>query len=733
MTEKEIRQFSDDIDTLLAKQRLGDVFETLRNAAKTISAWEISDRIDRAEQGYRYMLRYLVDGIADPQRDQVYVGLLNEAAGLRDMLVRTMSVADIPTLYFNTLRSVNSHRDETLHSLYEQYKHICDSMSPFNTLSFDTAYSESDRLRAEMVERDIFNRLWVTFPFNVDDASMVGELVSDDSLPVASRSLFVSALTLGLLEYYDDRRFAVLIEAYRSEHPQISLRALVGIAVVLDKYKARTFDRDIVNRLVALRELPGWQTDIKQTFVELIRTNDTERISGKMKDEIFPEIKKMGQDMAERFKDISPDADLASAEANPEWENLISDEKIRNNLKELGELQQEGADVFMATFSGLKQFPFFNEVANWFMPYRTDHSIVTSAGFGQSSPISTLIDSAPFVCDSDKYSMVLSLSMMPDSQRSMMAAQLDQQRQEINEAMAMADKSLRPVERKAEINNYVLSIYRFYKLFRRKGEFYNPFAHVMNPVDIPMLRDDFNSEEALVSLGEFYFKVGLYAYSCRIFSRLDDMIGPEASRYQKLGFCYEKLGDYEKASSYYEQADLLDGNNIWNLRRLALMWRKLGKYNEAISVTQRLETLQPDDVQTALSLGQLYILTGDYEAAIGKFHKVEFLDETSTRPLRPLAWALFLNRRFDESEAYYKRVLKDKPTATDYLNMGHLAWAQNRLHDAIDCYKLSAKGRTVGSLIDSIRDDEAHLATAGVDTSAMPMLIDALIYELNKN
>lgn len=729
MTDKEIRQFGGDIDTLLAKRRLGDTYEALRNAAKAISAWEISDRIDRAEQGYRYMLRYLVDGIADPQRDQVYVRLVNEAAGLRDMLVRTMSVADTPTLYFSTLRSVNSHRDETLQSLYDDYRRICDSMSPFNTLSSGSAYSESDKLRAEMVERDIFNRLWVTFPFNVDEERVAGELVSDESLPVASRSLFVSALTLGLLAYYDDRRFAVLIEAYRSEHPQISVRALVGIAIVLDKYKSMTFDLETVNRLSALRELPGWQNDIKQTFVELIRTNDTERISGKLKEEIFPGIKKMGQDMAERLKEISEDGDLASAEANPEWENLISDEKIRNNLKELGELQQEGADVFMATFAGLKQFPFFNETANWFMPYRPDHSIVASAGFGQSSPITTLIDSAPFVCDSDKYSMVISLSMMPENQRAMMASQLDQQRQEISEAMAMADKSLRPVERKSEINNYVLSIYRFYKLFRRKGEFYNPFAHVMNPVDIPMLRDDFDSEEALVSLGEFYFKVGLYAYSCRIFSRLDDMVGPEALRYQKLGFCYEKLGDYEKASSYYEQADLLDGNNVWNLRRLALMWRKLGKYNDAISVTRRIEGLLPDDVQTALNLGYLYILTSDYDAAIDKFHKVEFLDEDSTKPLRPLAWALFLSRRFDESESYYKRVLKDKPTATDYLNMGHLAWAQNRLHDAIGYYKQSAKGGSVGSLINSIRDDEKHLDAAGVDVSSMPMLIDALIYE----
>lgn len=730
MTDKEIRQFSDNIDVLLGKRRLADAYEAIRNAARSVSDWKIVDRVDHAEQSYRYMLRYLVDGVADPQRDKVYTDLVNEAALIRDMLVRSISLADMPTLYFNTLRSVGAHGDETLRGLYDDYLRACDSMSPFNTISHDISVSESDRLRAEMIERDIFNRIWVTFPFSVDDETIVNDMLADDALPVAARSLFVSAVTLGLLAYCDDRRLTVLTEAYRSPHTQISVRALVGLTIALDKYKSHEFAAPLVNRIAALRELPGWHEDIRQTVVELIRTNDTERISGKLRDEIFPEIKKMSRDIADRFAGSLSDLDNMSDDANPEWENLISDERIRNNLKELGELQQEGADVFMATFAGLKQFPFFNETANWFMPYRSDHSVVASAGFGPTLSIGTLIDSAPYICDSDKYSMLLSLSMMPQSQRSMMASQIESQKQEINEAMAMADRSLHPVERKSEINNYVLSIYRFYKLFRRKGEFYNPFGHVVNPVDITLLRDDFAGEESLVSLGEFYFKVGLYAYSCHIFNRLDEMLGPDAARYQKIGFCYEKLGDFEKAASYYEQADLLDGGNVWNLRRLAFVCRKLRRYSQAISVTSRLERIVPDDVSTAMNLGYLYILTGDYEKAIEQFHRVEFIDETSDRPVRPLAWALFLSRRYDEAQTYYSRILAGSPNANDYLNMGHLAWAQGRLHNAIDFYRLSAAESSADALVASIRDDSPNLEIAGIDTSSMPMMLDALRYEL---
>ncbi len=731
MTNKEINEFRARINSLLERRRLGDAFGELRNAAKAISSWAVNDRIEKAEQGYSYMLRYLIDGADDPSREAVYADLLREAATLRDLLTREMSITDTPTLYYNTLRSVNSHRDESLAKLLANHREAIDQMSPFHNMAIGSSPSESDKLRAEMNERDIFNRLWISFPLNVDDAKMTREFIADESLPFRTRALCVSALTLSLLDFFDDRKLRLLLDAYRVDEDHISVRALTGIALVLDKYRNVTLSPETANSLAALKELPGWQTDLRQVFVELIRTNDTRRISAKLNDEIFPEIKRMGQNMADRFKDMAAETDSLAADVNPEWEDMLADEKIRNNLKELGELQQEGADVFMTTFSSLKQFPFFNEVANWFMPYDPEHSAVAEFG-GDSSPVAAMISVAPFVCDSDKYSMALSVSMMPESQRNMMMSQLENQKSEISEMLASVDRGNQPVDRKAEINNYVHSLYRFYHLFRRKGDFYNPFSHVANPVDIKALADGFNNEESLMSLGEFYFKIGLYDYARRIFLQIDEISAPEAARYQKLGYCCEKLGNLETAASYYEQADLLDGANIWNLKHLASAYRRLGQYLSAISVTQRLAKLQPDDLNVAVNLGRLYILAEDYKAAINQLHKAEFINQDSLKPVRLLAWALFVNRQFDESQAYYDRLIASDPTAEDLLNYGHLAWAQRRLGEAINYYRLSAERSSADKLIEAIRSDSKYLAMAGIDIDEMPLVIDAIIYSIKQ-
>ena len=293
------------------------------------------------------------------------------------------------------------------------------------------------------------------------------------------------------------------------------------------------------------------------------------------------------------------------------------------------------------------------------MPFDSEHSAVSEFG-GEGSPIAAMIAVAPCVCDSDKYSMALSLSMMPESQRSMMMTQLKNQQSEISEMLASVDRGNRPVSRKDEINNYVHSLYRFYHLFRRKGDFYNPFSHVANPVDIAALADGFNNEESLLSLGEFYFKIGLYDYARRIFMQIDDLSAPEAPRYQKLGFCCEKLGDLEAAASYYEQADLLDGSNLWNLKHLASVYRRLGQYASAISVTERLAKLQPEDLNIAVNLGRLYILAEEYSKAVNQLHKAEFISPDSIQPLRPLAWALFINRQFDEAQNYYDRIIAER-------------------------------------------------------------------------
>lgn len=730
MTNKEINDFKDNVERLIGQRMLGEAFVALRGGAHAVNSWHVIDRISRAEQGYGFLLRYLVDGVDDPSRKKVYSDIIRELYLLRDMIVMEMSSAEMPALYYNTLRSVRSHKDETLESLVGLQHRLIGEMSTFGSLSRGIAPSQSDRLRAEMNERDIFNRLWVTFPFNYDDARAASSLIDDEAMPSSLRALAVSGLTLGLLEFFDERKFNVLLDAYLSQDKRVCVRAVVGIALVLDRYHNLMLSDETAAHLACIMETPSWQSDIRNVFVELIRTSDTKRISERLKQEVFPEIQRMGRDISEKLKDLSGEPALTSDEVNPEWEKLLSDDKIRANLKELTELQEEGADVFMATFSSLKQFPFFNDVPNWFLPYNPEHSALDSLESTVLSTVSSLIASAPYICDSDKYSMALSMSMMPESQRAAMSAQLDAQSREVDGMLAAMGNKGDISDKKSEINNYIHSLYRFYHLFRRKGDFYNPLGHVANPLDISSVAACFDTKESLMALGEFYFKIGLYDYAGRAFERLDGIDEPNALLYQKLGYCCERRDDLDGAAAYYEQADLLDGKSSWNLRRLMEVYRRKGNMASAVAAARRLESILPDDAAVALRLGQLLVNAGDIHAGVEKLRKADFLHPDNVKTLRMLAWALMLDHDFEAAQSLYDRIIADNPSDKDFINAGHLAWASGHLGEAVNFYRLAAETTSADAVADAIRADSDSLAVAGIDTSTIPLVIDAIKYSI---
>ena len=82
---------------------------------------------------------------------------------------------------------------------------------------------------------------------------------------------------------------------------------------------------------------------------------------------------------------------------------------------------------------------------------------------------------------------------------------------------------------------------------------------------------------------------------------------------------------------------------------------------------------------------------------------------------------------YDSAREYYRAVLSDNPDSQDYLNMGHLAWSEGRIADAVEMYgrSMASGGYDVGTLEQNIRADVAALAAHGVDVSDLPLILDA--------
>lgn len=729
MKEKDIRKFHSDVALSISRGNLHDAFAAMRSFSEGGLTWEITTDIDRLEDNYRAMLSYLSTGADDPGRDRVYDSIVAQARAIADALARHALIAEGSSLYFSTLRRLGARPGQSVAAAIDALR------AELRRLDADiTSIADPRRsLTAENLAIDLFDRLWTAHPLSAGDVEAVLAFVLEPGLPEPPRALAVSALSLGAFEFYDDRRAEALLRIYTEAASEvIALRALVGFCIFAFRYRRRPMSRRLADVLAAAKESPRWAADLKAAAIEFMRTRDTARISDRLSNDIIPTITRLAPEIRDRFSDGGFDPADIAAGGNPDWDDLLGRDGLGDKLREMSEIQAEGGDVYMSTFRALKYFPFFREAANWFLPFYASHSEVASADNFQGTA-SSQISRLPFLCDSDKFSVMMAMAAAPAGHRDTVFSAMEAQGAQMRDMLSELEKADEATRRAAIINGYLRDMYRFYNLFRRKADFFNPFARGIDLMSIDPLVAGFADTATLGAIAEFNLRHGFWAEAAQILQKIDAAEPPDAVRAQKIGYCLEMTGNHAGALSFYEEADMLGDSGAWLLGHLARTYRALGESRRAIAAYRRLAEVQPDDPRTALALGNTLIEARRPDEAEPLFHKALYLDPASKGARRGLAWTQLLNGKTADAAANYAVLIADSPSAEDYLNAGHTARALRQMREAINYYILSIQtsGKTVDSLAADLAADAADLTAAGVGIADDTLILEAIRYAID--
>lgn len=712
--------------------RLTTAFKCLREFSELQMTWEITDETARLEESYRYMLDYAMRGVTDPSRCQVYDNIVTRMLKLLDKLERHALTNESPTLYYNTLRYINQSVKESIGGMLRRYETLChDYWSTGASLSPDCETSRNNRRQREQAERDLFNMLWTSMPLSDEDYEQLSGMYKSDRYYSHFKQFVTSGILLGQLEYNDTHRLMLLLDAYENGDDHVSSTAVVALMLSLYRYRDRDVDPKVKARLELLSDNTRWHNDLRDAFLELVRARDTERITRTMQEEFVPEMMKLKPEITKRFGNadsLDIDPETGSADINPEWQEMLEKSGIADKMRKMFEMQMEGGDVFMSAFAHLKSFPFFNEISNWFMPFSTERQEVQDIP-SELSDMVRILESSPVFCNSDKYSFVFSMKELPTTQRDMLKSQLDAQINGLLEIQNSSTESGRQT-RSSIMNRYVQDLYRFFRLFRRKGEFHDPFTTDLNLVTVPAISKEFNDIDSLTAIAEFYFKHKYHADALNLFKAIEELSCPDIQLFEKMGYCYEMEHDYEQALKYYEQAELLNAESMWTLRHIALCHRMSGRPSKALEYYNRIvDREQCESISTAMAIGNCYLETGEYAKAAKFYYKVNYLDEKKQRARRQLAWCLMMQREFEKATRLYEEIATDNATADDYLNMGHLALATAN-SNAINYYKRCiAKGDyTMETFSKKLVADSDAFRRMGLDPELIPLIVDAISY-----
>lgn len=629
------------------------------------------------------MIRYVADGCNDPQREEIHNGITAKLMELADITEQELTVQNSPKLYYETLRMERKY-PRSLEALLEAYRECADKTALFYELPADKRDSDQERtllMEKEKAANAVFKHIWVTFPVTANEAGTLDKLFADADATAEIKELAMAATMLSLLEHYSEHLLLSLLDLYAANafnDASLSMKALCCALIAMHCHRETIQHSSAISlRIANIADSERGRRDIMTVFLQFIRSRSTERISQKVRDELVPKLMKLSPEMRRKMRDGFSD-DIEEMAKNPDWQEMLNESGITDKMQELSRMQAEGSDVFLSSFARLKSFPFFNDVANWFVPFTPRHSSIFRVFAGNSgSMLLSMVDRTGAFCDSDKFSFALSVATMPDQHRSMMMAQFDeQQEQVINE---MAGSLPNPDKQRENIaNKYVQSLYRFFNLFRSRNDFYNPFSTRLNLIDVPFVSDALSDTKSLRLIAEFYFSMQCYTDALSTFGKVLKQDSPTASDYQKTGYCHEQLKQYVLATADYEKVELLKPNDVWTLKHLALCYRAVNDTEKAIANYKRAEALQPDNVALANNIANCLLEGGRIEEALKYFFKVDYLASKGERTMRPIAWCSFLIGNYSQSVDYYNRIIAKQPGANATSTAGMPCCAADR-------------------------------------------------------
>jgi tetratricopeptide (TPR) repeat protein len=731
MIKKEIANYFEKIAKSIEQKRLKEAFDVLTYLLSKLQNWQLKERLNDLEDIYKRMLTYLTEGVHDPDREKVFNDLLRSVYQVIDSVELQIKTNLDSSYFFDQRRFYLSNNTTSPDEWIRLLEDVTGKITLLSLLDEEEKTEEwiqTEKQKEEII-RNIFYAVLLSEPWRPDTGKKWSDVLNNQLNPTTLSCLIISALTLNLMEIFDEQKALLLFESAENKNEEIRQRALTGIVLFLRKYDNRLYLYPAINnRLQHLAEAPGFGIQIRQILLQFIFSRETEKISRRITDEIIPEMLKKSPIIKGKFNFDDWFNDTGMEERNPEWQNLIKEAGVEEIMQEISELQQEGADVMHSSFIHLKQYPFFREWSNWFIPFTILSDYLNNEemkGLAQTLKKSTM------VCNSDKYSLFLTVMQMPESSRKMTLEQLSIESDAVQEMLK--EESITDSKRINTITRqYIQDLYRFYKAYPRRKDFIDIFELKPEFYQVPSIAQLIDNKEDLTIIGEFYFNKNYFEEAADVFDSLL-LNNPDSNElYQKKAYCLQMQGRLEEALEVYLKAELFSSNNPWIIKKLAHCYRLLKQPEEALSYYKKAEQLNPSNLSVQLNIGHCHLELRNYEEALKCYFKVEYLDKNKEKAWRPIAWCSFLIGKYEQAWDYFQKIMETTLNATDYLNAGHTQLAMRNNKEAVRLYGLSLKspGNSTEKFLESFANDVPELIRAGIKKEDIPFILDRIMYDV---
>ncbi len=726
---------------LVSSRRVKDALDVLSKLVGESGYSDFFIQQEHLEHTYEQMLNYMLEGVKDPERDKVYNRLLTSILELADRVQDRLMENHSGWHTYILKQELDREQEltgkkviETLDDL--SFKRELDEMIDDRKESPEVTDERRLRLSAE-----IFRHLWLSNRYDEAENSLSSSILSCKDFLWHEKALFISAILLSGLRYWDEEKVHRLIDFTGDESQEVSARAMVALVIMLYQHDHRLeFYPNIIHRLKLVTEDLKLEQNLEKIALQLIRTRDTLEIGRKLQEDLIPEMAKIKPKLEDRLKMDDIREELLEEGRNPDWESVFSEsDDLYRKVDEFMKLQMEGADVYMTTFAHLKQFPFFSEMTNWLIPFHRDNPDLSEfySSMGKELDPDIFVDglkNTPFLCNSDKYSFIFNLRYLPEEQKKMLSTAFLMELEGMQEMISDEKLTSSDFTTRTVFIQYIQDLYRFFKISPFKNEFEDVFEGKLDLYRSDFFKAIIEDDAITRNIAEYLFEKNHFEEALDIFRMLLKDRPGDRELLEKAGYSLQKLGNFREAVATYQQIGLSGELNLWTLKNMGICYRKIGDYASALEVYEKAASLQPEDQTIESLIGFCHLKQGNYETALKHYFKIEYLNPGNQHILRPIAWCYFALGELKKADTYFTRVFETTPGHYDYINYGHVQWALGKKRDAVELYLQSLRDLKfdLEDFLKTMEEDRSILIQNGILEKDIPLMLDYLHYRLMK-
>ena len=703
----------DYIYQYLEEDRFKSFFDLIVPILRKKSDDSLISKAEQCETNYRFLLKYMSQGVVDPKQKEVLDLLRQECFSLADFVCESLSIEQLSSFLYQKKLRVEAE-------YHGQLKLFLSRLSALDT----TDLSQRKQYEKEMIA--LFDFILFLKDDQVDDLK---SFFSSERICVEDKALLVSAIGFRLMRSFSEPIFSFLLWLMQSPENKIRLRALTLFVPLYIRYLNRIGYSKKISEIIAILCVDKQFVDqIKVIILQYIRTMETKSITDKINNELIPEMKKMTPQWNETTIDLASVEDLEDM-MNPEWKNQLKDSSLMDKIQEFGELQQEGADVYLSSFANMKSFSFFYEMANWFRPFSVDFSEVATLFTEKDKGLFHNLLSMSGMCNSDAYSFCFGMIQFFPEQREAIAKAYAQQGEQLNELKKEDELLNRKIKDEDISNAYIQDLYRFFHLFSHKEDFFSLFEYVDQLGNEVFLQTLGLSVEEQLMIAEYYFSKKGFKEALALF-RLNQKNKISVEMSQKMGYCAERMKNFQEAYNFYEEADIIEGHNRWTLKRLSIVAEKLGYTVEAIRYLRQLLDLSPEEEKLQFRLATLLLNENIVDEALILLNKIEYHSPSQPKVLRALVNANIQKENYVQALRLLRKLQSMSiATTSDFVLMGLLLLAEENWAEAMDSFSMSVQELSVSfDEYEQLFRREASVILKNFDRQQISLLLDSIFY-----